>query len=178
MVLVYPEGTPTLGNTSVRGVLTMAVPTAPDLSSDINAVTSVDLSAHLYPEGWTPTGTTARGTQKARLASKTLIEQFNRTTYTLGDLMYVYDPQAADAAAGNEAKELLVAGTQLWLVERIGLDAEDDAWAVGQHTLSHHVELGPQIRMGDRTDDNGEFMIQQPIRYLDATGPVEGIIVA
>ena len=178
MTLVYPEGTPTLGNTSVKGVLTIASLAAPSLATEINAVSSLDLSAHLYPEGWTPSGTTARGTARARLASKTVVEVFNRTTYTLGDLQYVYDPQAADSDPGNEAKELLAEGTQLYLVERIGLDAEDDAWAATQHVLIHHVEVGPQIRSGDRTDENGEFFITQPIRYVRGTGPVEGIIAA
>ena len=63
-------------------------------------------------------------------------------------------------------------------MERIGLDAEDDAWAVGQRTRAHKVVLGPQIPMGDRTDDNAEFYIMQPVAYVGTTGPVDGIIVA
>jgi hypothetical protein len=175
MPTVYPEGTPTLGNTSVVGILTVANQAAPKLATEINAVTSVDVSCYLYPAGWSPTATPAKGTKPARLCSKKTQEQFNRTAYAIGDLQYVHDPQAADSADGNEARELLQEGTQLHLLERQGLDAEDTAFAVGQHTIDHYVVLGPQIRSGDRTDENGEFFITQSVIYV-GDGPVEGIV--
>lgn len=176
--LVYGEGVPTLGATRVMAVLTMASMAAPDLSTDILHATSVEISTHLYPAGWTPGGTTARGTQPARLSTKVQVESFNRSTFTIGDLQYVYLPQAADAAAGNEAKELLVSGVKVYLVERIGLDAEAVDWAIGQRTVTHYVQVGAQIKSGDRTDENGEFFITQAVRYVNATGPVDGVIVA
>jgi hypothetical protein len=63
------------------------------------------------------------------------------------------------------------------LLERIGLDAEDVAWAVGQHTRAHYVLLNDQIPSGDRTDENGEFFITQSVIYVN-DGPVDGIVVA
>lgn len=177
MTVVYPEGTPTLGNTKVKAVLSVASPTAPKLATEINAATSVDISCYLYPAGWNPTGTTAKGTKPTRLCSKTQLEQLNRTTWTLADLQYVYDPQADDTAPGNEAKELLVEGTTLHLVERIGLDADEDVFAVGQRTRDHFVTLGAQIPSGDRTDENGEFYITQSVIYANS-GPIDGVIVA
>ncbi len=175
MTTFYPEGTPTLGNTKVAGVLTVTNLAAPKLATEILAATSVDLSCYLYPAGWNPTATPNKGTKPPRLCSKTTQEQFNRTGYSLPDLQYVHDPQAADAAAGNEARELLQEGLEIHFVERQGLDAQDDAFTVGEHVLTHKVVLGPQIWSGDRTDENGEFFITQPAIYLN-DGPVQGVI--
>jgi hypothetical protein len=166
MTVVYPEGTPTLGNTKVVAAVAVASLTAPKLATEISAATSVEISCYLFPAGWAPTASTAKGTKMARLCDKILREQFNRTTYSIGDLQYVYDPQGDDSDPGNEAKELLVEGTQIYLIERIGLDAQDDAMAVADRVRTHHVELGPQIPSGDRTDENGEFFITQCVVYV------------
>lgn len=178
MVLVYPDGTPTLGNIKVKAVLAIVDLTAPKLATELNAVGSVELSAHFYPAGWNPSGSTARGTKPARLAQKVVIEQFNRTTWSLADLQYVYDPQAADNGAGNEVKQLLVEGLKLYIVERRGLDAENTNFAVSQKVRTHYVQLGPQIPMGDPTDENADFFMQQPVRYLTGVKPIDGVLAA
>lgn len=175
MTVVYPEGTPTLGNTSITAVLAVADEDSPKLATEINAATSVNISCYLYDDGWTPGGTQTKQTKKRRLCSKRDVEQLFTATYTIGALRYTHDPQAADAGAGNEARELMQAGTKLYLIERQGLDAREDALAVGQHTLSHYVELGEQFWSTD-TDDNGEYFIMQEVAYVN-DGPVRGVIV-
>lgn len=177
MTIVYPEGTPTLGNTKVAAVVSVADSEAPKLATEIAAATSVDISCHLYPGGWAPSATTNKGEKPARLCSKRTQQQFNRTAYEIGDLQYVYDPQGADTDPSNEAKELLVEGTQVYLVERRGLDAEDEPFAVGDRVRVHHVRLGPQIPSGDTTDENGEFFITQSVIYV-SDGPVDGVVAA
>lgn len=176
MTLVYPEGTPTLGNTKVAALLSVASLVAPKLT-EINAVTSVDGSLHIYPAGWAPTATTAKGEKPPRLGSKKTLQQFNRTSYELTDLQYVYDPQGDDEDPANELKEILADGTIRFLVERLGLDAEDVPFAIGQKVRTHHVKLNDQIPSGDRTDENGEFYITQSVIYVN-DGPVDGVIVA
>lgn len=177
MTLVYPEGTPTLGNTKVKATLAVAVLTAPKLATEINAATSVDLSCYLYPAGWSPAATTAKGSKPTRLCSKTEQQQFNRTSYEIGDLQYVYDPQGEPTAEANKAQTLLVEGTKVYLVERLGLDAQTSAFAASQKVRTHYVVLGPQIPSGDRTDENGEFFITQSVIYVN-NGPVDGVIAA
>jgi hypothetical protein len=173
----YPEGTPTLGNTKVTAVVSVANLDAPDLSSEIGAITSVDLSCYLFPAGWNPTGTTAKGSKPDRLCTKTKQEQLNRTTYTLPALQYTYDPQGDDSDPGNEAKELLVEGSKIFLVERRGLDATETAWAATQKSRVHYVQLGPQIPMGDPTDENAEYYLMQELVYVNE-GPVDGAVSA
>lgn len=175
MTIVLPEGTPTLGNTKIKAVVAVADMAAPKLATELNAVTSVDISCFVYPAGWNPTGAQGKGTKMARLCTKTQRDSLNRVSWTAPTLQYVYDPQAADAAEGNEAKELLTEGTEVYIVERRGLDSEA-AFATTQHTRTHHLRLGAQIPSGDLTDENGEFFIMQESEYV--SDPVDGIIAA
>jgi hypothetical protein len=177
MTLVMPEGVPTLGATKVKAIVTIATQTAPALAVEINAAGSVDLSLYLYPAGWNPTGTSAKGTRPVRLGSKSQREIFNRTTYSLATLQYVYDPQGPTTGV-NAAKTLLVAGTKIHLLERRGLDAELTAFAVGDKVRDHYVVLGAQVESGDMTDENGEFFIMQDAIYFGSNAPVAGVVVA
>lgn len=176
MSVFYPEGIPTLGNVKVTAVVAVAVLTAPKLATEINAVTSVDLSCYLFPAGWNPTGTTGKGTKKRRLCSRATQEQLNTTTYSLAALQYSHKPQAALVAVGNEAKKFLTPGIKTYLVERQGLDAQTDTWTVGEFSRTHYVQLGPQIPMGDPADENDEFYIMQELVYANE-GPVDGVVV-
>lgn len=176
MTLSVPDGIPTLGAIKVKGVLTIASQAAPSLATEINAASSKDISVHLYPAGWTPTADTAIGTAPARLGSKVVKQQFNRTTYQMGALQYVYDPQGTSSAAANTARTLLTEGLSIHLVERRGPDATSVAFAVADKVRDHYVVLGPQVEMGDAADENGEFWISQVVRYINASGPVAGVI--
>lgn len=175
MTVVYPEGTPTLGTVSVRAVLTILSQVAPKLATEINAATSVKADLYLQPGGWNPTGATAKGTKPARLASKRDTQALNRTSYEIADLMYAHDPQGDDSDPGNEMKEVCVEGAKLYIVERRGPDAEDDAWVVTEKVRTHYIMLGPQIPMGDPADENAEHFIQQSLVYIN-NGPVDGVI--
>lgn len=177
MSIVYPEGTPTLGNTKIKAVLTVASLAAPKLATEVNAVTSVDASCYLYPAGWAPTATTSKGSKPARLCSKRELQQFNRTSFEISDLQYVYDPQGDDTVAANALKKLLVEGAIINLVERIGLDAQTVPFAATQKVITHLVRMGPQVKSGDRTDENGEFFITQSVIYIN-DGPVDGVLAA
>lgn len=177
MTVVYPEGTPTLGNTKVVAAVAVADMEAPSLATEIDAGTSVDMSCFLLNNGWNPDATTAKGTKQPRLCSKTQQEQLNRTTWTIPDLMYSYNPQEDDTDPDNAAKALLTEGTRVYFVERRGLDAQDDAMAVGDRTRTFLLELGPQIDSGDLTDENGEYYIKQSAVLL-GEAPVRGVVVA
>lgn len=177
MTIVMPEGTPTLGAVKVKAVAAIADLLAPKLATEINAVASVDVSCHLLADGWSPTAETAKQTKKRRLCSKKDTEQISTTTYRVGALRYIHNPQAADATAGNEARSLLKAGLKFYFVERQGKDAQTEPFAVGDRVRTHYLVLGPQIEMND-PDENGEFFIYQEVAYVTADGPVSGIVAA
>lgn len=175
MTLALPEGTPTLGNTLVTILTEAPVDETAITLAELEA--GVTISCHLYPAGWAPTGTTAKGTKPPRLCSKDIVEQLNRTTYSMGDFQYVYDPQGAPGDPSNEAYEVLPQDAEVWAIERRGLDAVDEDWDAGDRYRSHHIRLGAQIPSGDNADENGEFFITQSSVYV-AGKPVDGIVDA
>jgi hypothetical protein len=177
VTLALPEGTATLGNTKVKFGLACADLDAPKLATEINAVTSVDGSCFLFPEGWNPTANVNKGTRRRRLCSRNTSEVFNTTQYVLAALQYVHDPQEDDTDPVNDLRALLTQGTKVFAWERQGLDAQSDDFAVGDHSITHHIEVGPQVRMGDPTDENGEYYIMQEVIYVDGGGPVPGVVV-
>jgi hypothetical protein len=174
VTVIYPEGTPTLGNVKVKAGLATTNLAAPALATEINAVTSVDLSCFFYADGWSATASTAKQTKKRRLCTKRDTESLHTTTYSIAALKYVHDPQGADADAGNEARELLQEGAKLYFWERHGLDAQDEPFTVADRVRTHWLELGPQIEMPD-PDENGEFYIMQEVAYVN-DGPVAGVV--
>lgn len=165
MTVIYPEAVKAQGNTSVKVVQTIANTEAPDLSTEINAVTSVDLSCFLYGD-LVATSTTNKGEAPRRLCTTQVLQQFGNTTFEITDLQYVYSPQEADSDDNNAAKEVLVEGAEVYLVERRGLSARNDAWAVGQIVNVHHVKLGPQNRTTTGDGEFDEVSITQSVIYL------------
>lgn len=166
MTVLYPEATKAQGNTSVIVVQTIADMTAPELAAEISAASSVDVSCYLYGD-FSPTITTARGEAPRRLCTTQVFQQFGNTTYEVADLQYVYDPQAADSVDANKAKAALVESSEVYLVIRYGLSAQNDAIAAGEYVDVWHVRLGPQnhTRTGDGEFD--EFAITQSVIALE-----------
>ena len=175
MTIVMPEGTPTLGAVKVKAVLAVTAIAAPRLATEINAVTSVDVSCHLLADGWLPSAETAKQTKKRRLCSKKDTEQIGVTSYRVAALKYVHNPQLADAGAGNEARQLLKEGLKFYFVERQGKDAQTAPFAVADRVRTHYLVLGPQIEMDD-PDENGEFYVYQEVAYVTADGPTPGVV--
>lgn len=176
MTVVYPEGTGVQGNIGVRIVLDIADTSAPSLATEINAASSLDLSCYLYANGWNPSITTSRVTAPRRLCTRQQLQQFGSDTYELSDLVYSYDPQAADADEANEALATLTKGLEVYAVERLGLDARDAAWAAGQYVDIHPIRLGEQGRAGDPTDETAEFQIVQSVIYT--APPIRRAVIA
>lgn len=158
---INPTGVGVQGNYKVVWVETIANLSAPT-AAEINAGTSLDVSYYLYADGWQPGVTANRVTSPRRLASRTSTERFGTTTETLGDLVYVVDPQAAAGSNGKKAYEALTEGSTGFFVERPGDDADTDIVA-GDFINVYPVEVGPQVITGDTTDEAAEFRVVQPV---------------
>lgn len=176
MTVVYPEGTGVQGNIAIKIVMDIANLAAPKLATELNAASSLDISCYLYANGWNPSITTSRVTAPRRLCTRQQLQQFGADTYELADLVYSYDPQEDDADPANEALATLAKGLEVYAVERLGLDARDTAWAVGQYVDIHPIRLGEQGRAGDPTDETSEFQIVQSVIYT--APPVRRSIIA
>lgn len=166
MTVIFPEAVKAQGNTSVIAVQTIADGDAPKLATEINAGTSVNVSCYIFGD-FSASGTTNRGTAPRRLCTTEEIQEFGFTSYEISDLQYVYDPQAADSAENNKAKAALTPGTDVWLVERLGLNARTSALAVGQKVNLHHVKLGPQNRTKTGDGEFDQFSITQSVTHVE-----------
>lgn len=174
MTVHFPEATQVYGNTSVLVVQDMANPSAPDLSSDINAASTVNVSCFLY-SGGVGTSTTAKGEAPRRLCTKSVLQQFGSTTYEVTDLQYTYDPQAALSTDDNKARSALTEGSEVYLLLRRGLDAQDTAYAIGQYVDVWHVRLGPQNKTQTGDGDFDEYSITQSVVAIEP--PVEDVLI-
>lgn len=167
MTVLFPEATKVQGNTSVVVVQTVANMAAPDLSSEVNAASSVNVSCFLYGD-LNPTVTTNKGEAPRRLCTTQVFQQFGNTTYEVPDLQYVYDPQSDDTVDANKAKAALAEGSEVFLVVRRGLNAQTDAVAAGDRVDVWNVRLGPQNRS---TTGDGEFDEYSITQSVIALGP-------
>lgn len=174
MTTIYPEATPVQGNTKVVAVLTVADREAPSLATEINAVTSLDLSCFL--RDWNPDITVNSGTAPPRLCTTDQMPQEGRSQYAAVELRYPYDPQAADTTDDNKAKAMLTRGTVFEAVVRKGLDAREDPIAVADHVEVQPFRAGKQVRTRSGDDENAEYEIRQMIYPLAAH--TDGVVVA
>ena len=174
MTVIFPEATPVYGTTSVVAIQTMADPAAPSLATDIDAATSVNISCFLY-SGGVGTSTTAKGEAPRRLCTTSVLQNFGQTTYEVTDLQYVYDPQAALSTDDNKARNALTEGSEVYLLVRRGLNAQDTAYAAGQYVDVWHVRLGPQNKTQTGDGEFDENSITQAVVAIEP--PVEDVLI-
>lgn len=173
MTIVMPEGVPTLANTAVKWVASIADPSAPTLAElTAAAPASLDVSCALYADAFQPTQDVSRSNAPRRLCSRTSLSRITDVTRSLPDITYAIEPQAATGSDGKEPFETLTEGLSGFLVARFGLDAKTEAWAAGQFVSVYPVTLGPGLVMNPQ-DDGAEYMVSQP---LDVRGDISQLV--
>lgn len=174
MTVIYPEATPVQGNTKVLATATVADLEAPSLATEIGAAGAVDLSCFI--RDWNPEIQSNTGSAPARLCTTVQLPVEGNTQFNPIEIRYVYDPQAADSTDDNAAKELLVRGTELYLIVRKGLDAREDAFTAAEYVEVWKVRCGRQNRLRSGEDEFGEYEIVQQLFPL--TEPTYGQVAA
>lgn len=174
-VVIFPEGTKIQGNKSLLVLQSVANMAAVDLSTEIAAAETVNATFFIYGN-FSPDAEANKGSAPARLGDKTEREEFGRVKYSISDLMYVHDPQAADSTDENKVKAACPEGADVYLLERIGPDAETDDYAATQKYKIHHVRVGPQVEVDTDDSEFAEAAIKQAVAYIEP--PVKGVIAA
>lgn len=154
MTILFPDAVSAYGTTSIGVMPDYDGEGTLSLATDVNATGALVLSCFLYGDDWNVTTEQNVGSGPRRFCSKKVPQEFGQETVTVTALQYVYDPQGASTTDGNKAKVLLTPGTSVWLIDRRGVDAEDEPFAVGDVVDLHLVELGVQNKT--RTG-GGEF---------------------
>ncbi|GGM27148.1 hypothetical protein GCM10011608_09940 [Micromonospora sonchi] len=137
MTQPMPMAVTTNGTVAVRFVPAIADPAAPTVT-EVNAVSSVDLSCYLTGDGYNAE-TSENTVEDPRLCSKQIFEARGDYTDTL-ELTYVFNPASPD---DDEARTTLPPGTAGFLVTRWGVDSED-AFATGDIVDVIPFESGAQ----------------------------------
>jgi hypothetical protein len=164
MPVTVPAGVPADGFVSVKFVPAIADVAAPSVATDINAAGSEDISCLLTKSGFAPGGE-AQTITDDRLCSKQVFEDYGSVTYTIDNLIYVYDVQNPTSES-NKAYAALPPGTAGYLVARWGKDV-DTAWAAGDIVDIYPVKMGPQIKQAPEANSKLKVS-QKPF----VTGPV------
>ena len=132
MAVTIPPGVDTFGRLNI-----IWAPTNTLSIATLDGATAIELAGYLTKDTFSESSETERGTDE-RVASKTVYEVLGRSTVSVTDLEYVYEPQAAPASPTNKAYDTLKAGTPGFLYVRRGIDV-DTALAVGQEGHGHPV---------------------------------------
>jgi hypothetical protein len=173
MAAVLTTGVKAQGNIKLNWITAMAgsLPTI----AEVNA--GSDLSCYFYADGFAPSVNNNTGTVPARLCTTVQFDSFGNTTYSMGELRYTFQPQAAALNSSLLAWEALVAGTSGWFIERQGLNAISSNWAAGQFVNVWPVTLGQRLPSGDPSDEFAEFTVTQGV-IVTAVPSFKGAIAA
>lgn len=154
--------TPADGNVKVVWVTTIADTAAPS-ATELNAVTSIDLSCYLTADGFTP-GLDEAVIADDRLCDTETFEQPGRSQRTLS-VTYIDNSNTAD---DNDAYETLVPGTAGYIVVRRG-----KAYAGDFTATTDKVDVWP-VKCGKQNDLPPEAnSVLKVSQKLFVTGAVE-----
>ena len=173
MTVIYPEATNVQGNTKIFATATITSTSAPDLSADLVAP-GLDISCFI--RDFNPEVQHNQGFAPARNCTTVQLPVEGNVQFNPIELRYVYDPQAADSTDDNKAKALFTRGSEFYFVVRKGLDAQTDAFGVGDYVEVWKFRMGRQNRLRSGDDEFSEYEIVQLAYPL--IEPVYGQIVA
>lgn len=109
----------------------------------LNGATAVELTCYLTKGTLGISAETETGTDERECTAQ-VFEVLGKTTWTVNDLEYVWEPQAAPSSPTNKAYDTLKKGTTGFLILRFGKDV-DTAPAVGDKVWQIPVTLGAQV---------------------------------
>lgn len=147
MTTTVPPGFLADANITVLFVTTMANTAAPDLSTEINAISTIDMTCYLTAQ-LSPAADEQTSTDD-RMCLRQALEVPGTITYSIDELQYVYDVQNPSSLS-NKLYAAVPRGTSGYIVIRYGVDVEEP-FAAGDIVDVYPVEWGQQIKMpGER----------------------------
>lgn len=127
----------------------------------LNGATAVELTCYLTKGTLGISAETETGTDERECTAQ-VFEVLGKTTWTVNDLEYVWEPQAAASSPTNKAYDTLKKGTTGFLVLRFGKDV-DTAPAVGDKVWQIPVTLGAQAPKPREGNAAEKLKIVQPV---------------
>lgn len=127
----------------------------------LSGATAVELICYLTKGTLGVAAETERGTDE-RECQDQVFEVLGNTTWTVNDLDYVWEPQAAPGSATNKAYDTLEPGTAGFLTIRFGL-LNDVALAAGQKVWQWPITVGEQVPKTPEGSAGEKLKIVQPV---------------
>lgn len=156
MTVTIPPGVPSDGMVKIAFTPSIADLAAPSILTDISAATAIpDISCFLT-SAFAPSGEPAVVTDR-RMCSKQVFEDFGTITYSIDNLVYVYDQQDLEGLS-SELYAALPTGTTGFLVVGWGKDSEEE-WAAGDTVDIYPVKMGPRVKQAQ--EENSKLKVAQ-----------------
>lgn len=172
MSVTYPEAVSANGRKKV--VILTSEPTSESAVKVSEIAAGVEATMY-FLGNFAPSGSQNKGNGPRRVGERSQLQRLGNATYESPTLAYVHDPQGADADEVNEVKAALDPGTEIWVVERAGLDVET-AFATTQKYRIHHLRTGEQWFAPSGDDEFAIEQVTQETEYL--TPPKPGAVAA
>lgn len=158
---IFPVSYQGAGRVRVQWVKTMATSGAPTLA-ELTAASAFDATCYFQASAFEITHEQER-VDDTRLCDENTRESFGRSTFSVQNLTYIYNPNDAATAAtpGNLAANAFKSGESGYFVVRMG-PKSGVAFASTQIVEVYSAQFGDQhkpIPVGD----NAKFVITQPV---------------
>ncbi len=164
---IQPALTPTFGREAWVWVPTIADITDP-VVTELTGAGTYNLTGYLLADQFGGASVaTSRVTLPRVLLQTQSYESIGDTTWTVADLVYSIDPQAAGGSNAKKAYEALDAGAAGYLVRRLG-DVGTADLGTGDFVDIFPVVLGPALANPTSNDASGVVAVTQPVSVTGA----------
>lgn len=151
----------------------------------LTAVTTAELAAaevitcHLYETGVMFQATQSTGAPPRKECQIAVPEEFGQVQYPVQQVQYSRNPQTEQTpgSPGNEAQQLLTAGTEVWVQAFYGLP-NDEAPSVGDAYTIYHIICGAQIEAETGSGEYDKYSTNQAWKLANGALPVKGVMAA
>lgn len=140
----------------------------------LTGATALDITDMLFKSSARPDGSANMVESPERVGDIETFEFVGKTSWTLGEIMYSFDPQGAALSDGVKAYEKFPAGTTGYLYCRRGIDRDTDL-ATGQFVTEYPVEFGPQVEVMEGDGEGAEWAIKQGVAITSAPTPRQAL---
>ena len=156
MALTIPPGVDAEGRRNI-----IWTPTASLSVAILTGATAVEMTCYLSKGVFGLAAETERGTDE-RECTKQVFEVLGKDKWTMGDLEYVWEPQATALSPTNKAYDTLKRGTKGFFTLRMGVDS-DTALAAAQKVWQWPGTVGPQVPKTPEGNASEKFKITQSV---------------
>lgn len=174
MPIYEPAAVKVQGQTRVWFVTSLASETAPSITSEINAASSVEATMAMYGS-FNPQVNVNTGNAPARLGTTEQLPVEGNAQLQPIQVGYPYDPSQDEVAEDNKLKALLAQGTELYAVVRKGVPKDIDP-AAGDVVEVYKLVCGYQNLGQTGEDEFAEYNVQQNL--FQQASRIEGTLAA